>query len=171
MLLWFWGSSHKNAFFTRNFNVHIKKLEDLLVVTTDSQDLIAPHKLRLVDGDKPVGSCHLSELQMSAWHAVADACLHAYMAVPARPPHLLSKGTSAFRPSPTHSIKGLHSHTSHRGCSVFYDSCMHTLTTHTLLCLTHSNVEPSCKYSSCLTHRLSTTDPVSTEKRQTMNTN
>ncbi|DBA95327.1 hypothetical protein WJX82_010494 [Trebouxia sp. C0006] len=54
MLLWFWGSSHKNAFFARNFNSHIKKLEDLLVVTADSEDLTAPHKLRLADGDKPV---------------------------------------------------------------------------------------------------------------------
>ncbi|DBA68205.1 TPA: hypothetical protein ACH3X2_013822 [Trebouxia sp. C0005] len=53
MLLWFWGSSHKNAFFARNFNAHIKKLEDLLLVTADSQDLTAPHKLRLADGNKP----------------------------------------------------------------------------------------------------------------------
>jgi len=57
MLLWFWGSSHKNAFFARNFNSHIKKLEDLLVVTADSEDLTAPHKLRLADGDKPVSPC------------------------------------------------------------------------------------------------------------------
>jgi len=57
MLLWFWGSSHKNAFFARNFHSYIKKLEDLLVVTADSEDLTAPHKLRLADGDKPVSPC------------------------------------------------------------------------------------------------------------------
>ena len=57
MLLWFWGSSHKNAFFASNFNSHIKKLEDLLLVTADSEDLTAPHKLRLADGDKPVSPC------------------------------------------------------------------------------------------------------------------
>ncbi len=58
MLLWFWGSSHKNAFFARNFNSHIKKLEDLLLVTADSEDLTAPNKLRLADGDKPVSPLH-----------------------------------------------------------------------------------------------------------------
>ena len=54
MLLWFWGSSHKAAFFARNFNVHIKKLEDLLVASADSQDPAAPHKLRLVENNKLV---------------------------------------------------------------------------------------------------------------------
>ena len=54
MLLWFWGSSHKAAFFARNFNAHIKKLEDLLVASSDSQDPAAPHKLRLVENNKLV---------------------------------------------------------------------------------------------------------------------
>lgn len=54
MLLWFWGSSHKNAFFATHFNAHIKKLEDLLAVV-DAPDLSAPPKLRLVAENKPVG--------------------------------------------------------------------------------------------------------------------
>ena len=54
MLLWFWGSTHKNIFFATHFNAHIKKLEDLLVATADSQDETTPYKLRLVDGDKQV---------------------------------------------------------------------------------------------------------------------
>lgn len=54
MLLWFWGSTHKQAFFATHFNAHIKRLEDLLVATIDSQDETAPHKLRLVHDDKQV---------------------------------------------------------------------------------------------------------------------
>lgn len=54
MLLWFWGSSHRNAFFASHFNAHIKKLEDLLAVA-DSPDLTAPPQLRLVAENKPVG--------------------------------------------------------------------------------------------------------------------
>ena len=54
MLLWFWGSSHKQAFFATHFNAHIKRLEDLLVATVDSEDESAPHKLRLVHDDKQV---------------------------------------------------------------------------------------------------------------------
>ena len=75
MLLWFWGSTHKQAFFATHFNAHIKRLEDLLVATVDSQDETAPHKLRLVHDDKQVSvpnslhSCkmllHLS--RMSCW--------------------------------------------------------------------------------------------------------
>ena len=53
MLLWFWGSSHKNVFFAKHFNTHIKKLEDLLAVV-DNQDLSAPPKFRLVAENKPV---------------------------------------------------------------------------------------------------------------------
>ena len=54
MLLWFWGSTHKHAFFATHFNAHIKRLEDLLVATVNSQEETAPHKLRLVHDDKPV---------------------------------------------------------------------------------------------------------------------
>ena len=54
MLPWFWGSSHKTAFFATHFNAHIKKLEDLLEATADSQDETAPYKLRLVADDKQV---------------------------------------------------------------------------------------------------------------------
>ena len=57
MLLWFWGSSHKNVFFAKHFNTHIKKLEDLLAVV-DNQDLSAP-KFRLVAENKPVGCMFL----------------------------------------------------------------------------------------------------------------
>ena len=56
MLLWFWGSTHKQAFFATHFNAHIKRLEDLLVATVDLQDETAAYRLRLVHDDKPV-SC------------------------------------------------------------------------------------------------------------------
>lgn len=75
MLLWFWGSSHKTAFFARNFNSHIKKLEDLLVVTTDSEDPTAPHKLRLVDSDKPVSFSPLLLLQYFIHVCLCGSCL------------------------------------------------------------------------------------------------
>lgn len=58
MLLWFWGSSHKNVFFAKHFNTHIKKLEDLLAVV-DNQDLSAPPKFCLVAENKPVGCMFL----------------------------------------------------------------------------------------------------------------
>lgn len=56
MLLWFWGSTHKHAFFAKRFNPHIKKLEDLLVATADSEDETAPHKLCLVHDEKQVSA-------------------------------------------------------------------------------------------------------------------
>lgn len=56
MLLWFWGSTHKHAFFAKRFNPHIKTLEDLLVATADSEDETAPHKLCLVNDDKQVSA-------------------------------------------------------------------------------------------------------------------
>ena len=59
MLLWFWGSSHKNKFFVDHFNAHIKKLEDLLAVV-DSPDLSAPPKLRLIAENKPVSPSPVS---------------------------------------------------------------------------------------------------------------
>lgn len=54
MLLWFWGSTHKHAFFATRFNPHIKRLEDLLVATVNPQDETAPQKLCLVSDDKQV---------------------------------------------------------------------------------------------------------------------
>lgn len=57
MLLWFWGSTHKIAFFASHFNAHVKKLEDLLAVV-DAPDLSAPPKLRLVAENKPVSFSH-----------------------------------------------------------------------------------------------------------------
>ena len=74
MLLWFWGSSHKSAFFARNFNAHIKKLEDLLLVTADSEDLTAPHKLRLADGDKPVSPVLFTSVLPAILHHSQAAC-------------------------------------------------------------------------------------------------
>ena len=83
MLLWFWGSTHKQAFFATHFNAHIKRLEDLLVATVASQDETAPHKLRLVHDDKQVSvpaslhSCkvfsHLSRMLLVSKHQHSSA--------------------------------------------------------------------------------------------------
>lgn len=99
MLLWFWGSSHKNAFFARNFNSHIKKLEDLLVVTADSEDLTAPHKLRLADGDKPVSPCVSCFCAACSFASVTVAC-----GVIVRLLHHFQHRKTVSRPSPTHSF-------------------------------------------------------------------